>query len=289
MYKNDKNLIIVVSAMGKTTDNLIEMVKPFDATSKSKRELDVLLSSGETISASIFSIILNHCGVPAKSFQAWQVKINTMGDYQNSLITSIDKANIEECLSQNFVAVVTGFQGINKLNETTTLGRGGSDTTAAALGATFQCNVELYSDFNGVFACDPRHCKSKKLSLASLEQLDFASKTGSRVISNRAVKIAKNSNISFIFKSSAAPHLKGTNSSLIENNKTTIQINPNLCEVFINNSDEKKIKLIAKNVIFWLKNYKIYNLTIKFNYINLLVNQSDKSEILNILTKKLNL
>ena len=289
IYKNDKNLIIVVSAMGQTTDNLLDMIKVFNADQCAKRELDTLLSCGETISASVFAIILNHYGIPAKSLQAWQVKINTMGEHQNSLITNINKSVIEDCLSKNTIPIITGFQGINKSNDITTLGRGGSDTTAAALGSVFNCNVEFYSDFNGVYSCDPRHIKSKKLNTVSLDQLDFLSQAGSKVISNRAVKIAKNNNLTFFLKSSSKPNLRGSLANNIENNNIVLNVNPNLCEICIHHSNELKLKFISQNVLILLKNFKIYNLSLKFNHISLLINQSDKLEILEILTKKLNL
>ena len=225
IYEKDKKLLIVVSAMGQTTDTLLDLVRDFNADQCAKRELDTLLSCGETISASVFAIILNNCGIPAKSFQAWQVKINTMGEHQNSLITSINKSVIEDCLSKNIIPVITGFQGINKSNDITTLGRGGSDTTAAALGSVFNCNVEFYSDFNGAYSCDPRHIKSKKLNSVSLNQLDFLSEAGSKILSNRAVKIAKNNNLTFLLKSSTNPNLKGSIANNIENNNLVGEVN----------------------------------------------------------------
>ena len=143
IYKNDKQLIIVVSAMGNTTNNLIEMAEHFKPENNSKRELDALLSTGETLSSSIFAMALQSVGLPAKSFSGWQIKIKTYGDHQHSLISSIDKTKLEQCLKQNVIAVVAGFQGVNCDGDITTLGRGGSDTTAAALGAVFQTNVEI--------------------------------------------------------------------------------------------------------------------------------------------------
>lgn len=289
IYEKDKKLIIVVSAIGNTTDKLLELAKAYDAENLSKRELDVLLSSGETISASLFAITLNSMGVPAKSFQAWQIKINTMGEHQNNLITHIDKSQIENTLSENTVVVVTGFQGINKNGDISTLGRGGSDTTAVALGATFQTKVELYSDFNGIFGADPREIKTKKIRKISFNQLDFLSQNGSRVISNRAVKIAKEQNISLVFKSSANPCREGTISDFLEHNSISISSNQNLCELFITCADEKKLKLLSKNVILWLNGYKLHNFTLKSQNIALLINQSDKAEILKLLSEKLKL
>lgn len=288
-YKNEQKLIIIVSAMGNTTNELLNLVKKFKPELKAKRELDCLLSSGETISASLVAIILNSMGVPAQSFLGWQIKINTHGDFQNSLITSIEKSKIEECLNLNTVAVVAGFQGINKNGDITTLGRGGSDTTAAALGAVFSANVELYSDFNGMFACDPRTIKTKKLKQISLNQLENVANDGMKLVCNRAVKIAKKNNISLKLKSSTSPQSKGTLANSLEKENILILTKSNLCEISINCPTETKLKFIARNVIFWLNNYKIYNLTLKNQNIIFLVNESDKDKILKILVKKLKL
>ena len=289
IYEKDKKIIVVVSAIGLTTDNLIDLSKSLDAENLSKRELDVLLSTGETISSSLIAMTLIKLGVPAKSLQAWQVGINTMGDFQNSLITSIDKHSIEDCFKECKVAVVTGFQGINKDRDITTLGRGGSDTTAAALGATFQTNVELYSDFNGVYVCDPNEIKSKKIKHISLNQLDIVSQTGSRVVCNRAVKIAKNNNIGLIFKSSSNPKQQGTITNTLENNNISICTNQNLCVISIIFEHDNKLKFTLKNVFLWLEDIKLYNLTSNLHNITLLINQADKEKVLNILKDKLNL
>lgn len=289
IYKNEKKLIIVVSAMGNTTNNLIDFSKVLSPEIYAKRELDVLLSTGETLSASIFAATLLQCGVPAKSFQGWQIKINTRGDYQNSLITNINKSTLDECLESNTVAVIAGFQGINPDNDITTLGRGGSDTTACALGAIYETNVELYSDFNGFFSCDPRDLKSKKLNKVSLSKLYRCAKNGSKLVSMRAVKLAKEYNFNIFLKSSEQPMLKGSLANDLEKEKISISTNKNLCEITIDFPNESKIKLIAKNVLFWLNNYKIYNFTVKFYNIHLIVNSSDSTEILKILRKKLNI
>ena len=289
IYKNEKQLIIVVSAMGDTTNKLLDFSSELKPESFAKRELDVLLSTGETLSASIFAMTLLKCGVPAKSLQGWQIKINTHGEYQNSLITSINKSNIDKCLNSNTVAVVTGFQGINSNGDITTLGRGGSDTTAAALGAIYDTNVELYSDFNGVYSCDPRDIESKKINQISLSKLERASENGSKLVANRAIKLAKNNNISIFLKSSMQPNLKGSIANNLESEKITISTIKNLCEIVIDFSNERKIKIITKNVLFWLKDYKIYNFTMKNYNIHIVINNSDITEILKILRKKLNI
>ena len=289
VYKKDQKLIIVVSAIGNTTDLLLNKSKEFVPHNTFQRELDVLLSCGETISSSLFAMTLNSIGIPAESLQGWQIKINTMGEHQNSLITSIDKRRINECLNNGIVAVISGFQGINKFGDITTLGRGGSDTTASALGATFQTNVELYSDFNGVFCCDPNEQPSKKIQHTTLDRLDYLSQNNAKIISNRAVKIAKEHNISFTLKSSTQPNLKGTSVCSLESNQVSLTTNQNLCEICVYIPEQKKLEFIFKNVLVWLKKYKLYNLTLSCNNIKLLINQSEKSEILKVLSEKLKL
>ena len=287
IYEKEKNIIIIVSAIGNSTNDLLEKSKVFKPEKYAKRELDVLLSTGETMSASLLAMCLSKNNVPAKSFQAWQIKINTHGDFQNSLIYNINKSKIDECLISNTVAVVAGFQGINSNGDITTLGRGGSDTTASAFGAVYNCNVELYSDFNGMFHIDPREHKSKKIKQISLDELEQNSLNGSKLVCTRAIKIAKENNIALLLKSSSSPNCKGTISNAIESQNILISSNSNLCEIIINFPNEHKIKLLSENVFIWLKEYKLYNFDIENQKIKLLINNSDKSNILNILTKKL--
>lgn len=288
IYKNDKKLIIVVSAMGNSTDELIKKSGGF-GTKISKRELDILLSTGETQSACLFAMALNSIGIPAKSFLGWQIKINTRGDFQNSLITSINKSKLEECINSETVAVVAGFQGVNKNGDITTLGRGGSDTTAAALGATFGVEVELYSDFVGMFSIDPRLEKSKKLKSISFTQLERVTKNGTKLVSFRAATLAKNTKTKLILKSSERPTLCPTEANNLETDNILISEKSNLCEITIDFANEEKLKFYLKNVILWLKSFKLYNFTSKNNNIIFLVDEASKNEILKILAKKLKL
>lgn len=287
IYKNDKKLIIIVSAMGNTTNDLLKMTNKFNKKSVCKRELDTLLSTGETTSSSIFSIILNSIGVPAKSFQGWQIKIKTKGDFQNSLITEIETSKLKQCLENETVAVVSGFQGVNENGEITTLGRGGSDTTACALGAVFQTNVELFSDFNGIFAGDPRNSKYKKFNNISLDSLDTITGLGSKIVSNRAVKLAKQNNIKIILKSATKPNQTGSIASQIEKDTVSIVENNNLCELNLVFSNIYKSQFLCKNVILLRNKYKFYNFTIKSNIITILINQSDREDFLKDLNKKI--
>lgn len=290
IYKNDKEIIIIVSAMGKNTDSLIMESKDYClANQPVTRELDVLLSTGETKSSALFAMALNSVDVPAKSFQAFQLQISTFGDFQNSKVAYINKTPLEKCLSQGIVAVVSGFQGINKNNEITTLGRGGSDTTACAIGAVFNHNVEIYSDFNGVFCGDPRTSKYKKINKINHSHMLTLSKSGAKVLDARAVLISKKFNLDIFCKSSSSPLLSGTLVSSIEDKFVSISTKDDLCEISIVFSDISKINFIIKNVLNEIKNVKFYNLTLENDKISFLINKKYKHEILINLSKKFNL
>ncbi len=287
-YKKDKNLIIVVSAMGKNTDNLIAQSKEYCSTF-SPRELDALLSSGETQSASIVASVLCEMNVPAKSFQAHQLQIKTFGGFTNSRISSINKTNILKCFNSNTVVVVAGFQGINSNGETTTLGRGGSDTTACALGAVFNTNVEIYSDFNGIFCGDPRLLNFKKIKKINHSYMQKMADAGAKVLDKKATKIASDFNINIICKSSAEPNLLGSIVTKIDTDIVSVSHIDDLCQISIVFSNPSKFKNIAKNVINLLNNFKFYNLSIKSDEISFIVNSEHKNQIIKILSKKNNL
>lgn len=289
IYKKDKKIIVVVSAIGKTTDELIAFAKHYVNENLTPRELDVLLSTGETQSSAIVAMMLNLNGIPAKSFQAFQIQATTFGAFQNSKIAHLNKENFDECFKQNTVAVVAGFQGINKKNEITTLGRGGSDTTAAAIGAVFNCDVEIYSDFDGVFCGDPRFLEFKKLKKLNHETMLSLALAGAKVLDHRAVNISKKFGFNIVSKSSTLPFHTGSLVSEIESDVVAISSIDELCKVSIVFSNESKLKFIAKNVIFLTNNFKFYNLTINSNKITFMVKQENKNEIIQILSKKLNL
>ena len=289
IYKKEKELIIVVSAIGSTTDNLTSLANTYGYSSSSKKELAKLLSTGETVSASLFVIMLQSMGLPAKSFSAYDLNISTFGDPLNSKIAYINKKPILDAFKTNTICVVAGFQGINKNNEITLLGRGGSDTTAAALGAVFDTDVEIYSDFAGVFSGDPRFLNYKKLKCANYSVLINMAKAGAKVLDSSAVTLAQNHNIKIISKSSTQPNLSGTTISNIESDVVAISSISNLCEICICFSNSKKLKFIIKNVLFVLNDVKFYNFNIEIDKINFLINESDKLKILSILSNKLNL
>ena len=289
IYKNDKKIIIIVSAMGKTTDELIAKSKLYCKKNTPLRELDVLLSTGEMQSSALFAMVLNSMNIPAKSFQGFQLNISTFGAHQNSRISYINKIKLQECLDNDCVAVISGFQGINKNGDITTLGRGGSDTTAAAIGAIFNHDVEIYSDFDGVFAGDPIELGFKKLNNLSFDSMINIANSGAKVLDARASQIAKDNNIKIICKQSENFNKSGTMISQIENSFISISSEDNLCNINIDFSNNHNEYFLVKNVINSLKNYKIYNLTLKNNKIQLTINQTNKLEIMELISKKLKL
>ena len=289
IYKKDKNLVIVVSAIGNSTDTLLSLAEKYSQKNTCKTELAKLLSTGETISSSLFSMMLNSMGVPAKSFSAYELEIKTFGDPLDSRIAYINKSKLNECFKNNIVVVVAGFQGINSNNEITTLGRGGSDTTATALGVILETPVEIYSDFNGVFSGDPRLLRFKKLKQVGYDIMLKMAKAGAKVLDHRAVNLAKKHNIKIISKSATSFNLKGTEISSLESDVITInEISP-LSKITITFSNKDKLNFIVKNVLSCLNDIKFYNLAINNEEISFMVESHKKLNIINEISKKLNI
>jgi len=296
IYKNEKQLIIIVSAIGNTTDKLIDLSNSYNYEKCAKknnliarRELAKLLTTGEIQSAALLSIMLNSIGIPAKSFSASDIEIRTFGDYLNSKIHYINKSKLNDCLSKNIVCVVSGFQGINQNNEFTTLGRGGSDTTAVALSSIYNLDAEIYSDYDGVFTGDPKLNTYKKIKKIDYNSILKLSKAGAKVLETRSILIAKKYNTTIIAKSSEKPKLNGTIISNIETDEILINSNDYLSKISIVFSNSEKTEEIFKNVIKILNNYKIYNLIFQNNTLEFFINQKDKIIIFNEISAKLKL
>lgn len=189
--KTDPNIVVVVSAMGKTTDGYINMAK--SVTDKPcKRELDALLSTGEIISASMLAITLEALGCKAISYNAYQLDIHTSGNHGKSLIDDINVDRIQESLDEGYVVVVTGFQGINDEGDITTLGRGGSDTSAVALAVKLNGKCEIYTDVDGVYFTDPRaYADAKKLDEIEYEEMLELASLGAKVMHSRSIELAQ--------------------------------------------------------------------------------------------------
>ena len=187
----DTKIVVVVSAMGKTTDEYIKLAKEL-SNKPDKRELDVLMSTGEMISASLLAISLNELGHKAVSYNAYQLDIQTSGLHGKSLINDINVEKIEGKLDDNNIVIVTGFQGINTNGDVTTLGRGGSDTSAVALAVKLNAKCEIYTDVDGIYSVDPRkYNKAKKLDEIEYEEMLELASLGAQVMHSRSIELAQ--------------------------------------------------------------------------------------------------
>ena len=191
-YRSGDRVVVVVSAQGDTTDDLLAKAAEI-SDSPSKRELDMLLSTGEQISASLLAIALGTMRIPVVSLNAWQVGISSDSNYSNAKIKKIDTERLFRELDGGKVVIVTGFQGINKFDDVTTLGRGGSDTTAVALAAVLKADrCQIYTDVDGVYTADPRKVPTaKKLKEISYDEMLELASLGAQVLHNRSVEMAK--------------------------------------------------------------------------------------------------
>ncbi|MGX6442971.1 aspartate kinase [Neobacillus sp. K501] len=203
-------VVVVVSAMGKSTDQLVSLAREI-SNQPNKREMDMLLSTGEQVTIALLSMALNEQGLPAVSFTGWQAGISTESVHGNARITNINTEAIKGELSEGKVVIVAGFQGLTDTGEITTLGRGGSDTTAVALAAALGADkCDIYTDVTGVFTTDPRYVKSarKLLSVSYDEMLELAN-LGAGVLHPRAVEFAKNYQVRLEVRSSME-NIEGT-------------------------------------------------------------------------------
>ena len=191
-YRAGNDVIVVLSAQGDTTDDLVAKAQEIDPHA-SRREMDMLLSTGEQISVALCAMALRKMGLPVISLNAWQVGIQTTRVHSNARIKRIDSERVRAELDQHRIVLVTGFQGVNKNGDITTLGRGGSDTSAVALAAAFHADLcQIFTDVDGVYTCDPRLVpNARKLEeITYNEMLELASQ-GAQVLHNRSVELAK--------------------------------------------------------------------------------------------------
>lgn len=201
--QNGNDVVVVVSAMGKTTDKLVEMANEL-SSSPSKREMDMLLTTGEQVTISLLALALKEKGLDAVSYTGWQAGILTESVHGNARILDIDPNKIKEDLAAGRVVVVAGFQGITDCGEITTLGRGGSDTTAVALAAVLNADkCDIYTDVTGVYTTDPRYVKgARKLLGVSYDEMLELANLGAGVLHPRAVEFAKNFGVTLEVRSS---------------------------------------------------------------------------------------
>lgn len=202
-YKQGHDVVVVLSAMGKTTDQLIALAKDINPN-PSKRELDMLLATGEQTSVALMSMAMGALGVPSVSLNAFQVAMHTSSAYGNSRFKRIDSQRIRHELDSRKIVIITGFQGVNKYEDITTLGRGGSDTTAVALAAALKADVcEIFTDVEGIYTADPRVVpNAKKLKEITYDEMLELATLGAKVLHNRSVEVAKKYGVQLVVRSS---------------------------------------------------------------------------------------
>lgn len=238
-YNNKNKVVVVVSAQGKTTDNLIKEAKEL-SYEPNKREMDALLSTGEQISSSKLAILLNRLGYKAISLTGWQAGIYTTNTNEEAKIEYINTERVKKELSEGKIVVIAGFQGINDNKDIATLGRGGSDTTAVAIASAIKANhCYIFSDVDGVYSTDPNKIPdAKKIpELSYTEMLDLSNE-GAKVLHNRCVEIAEKYDV------------------LIETGST---FNNNIGTKINNKIEESSVKSIVKNDNLFLVNLKYDN------------------------------
>ena len=203
--KAGHQIAVVVSAMAGTTDKLVDWCRQA-APMHDAREYDAIVASGEQITAGLLAIVLQDMGIPARSWQGWQVAVKTDGVHGAARIAEIDAATLRKKMEQGQVAVVAGFQGVGPDKRITTLGRGGSDTSAVALAAALEARCDIYSDVDGVYTTDPRiTARASKLDRVSYEEMLEMASLGAKVLQTRSVELAMVYKVPLQVRSSFAP------------------------------------------------------------------------------------
>ena len=195
-YKQGNDVVVVVSAQGDTTDDLIEKANEINPHA-SKREMDMLLASGEQISISLLAMAIEKLGYPSCSLLGWQAGFSTNSVYGSARIKKVSAERIKMEIAKKNIVVVAGFQGLNKYDDITTLGRGGSDTSAVAIAAAMHADrCQIYTDVEGVYTADPRKVKgARKLSEITYDEMLELATLGAQVLNNRSVEMAKKYNV----------------------------------------------------------------------------------------------
>ena len=207
--EDGNQMVVVVSAMGKSTDELVKMAYSI-SDAPPRRELDMLLATGEQVSISMLSMALNAMGYDAISFTGPQVGVHTMGHHGKSRIMDIETRKIEDALNDGKIVIIAGFQGVNENDDITTLGRGGSDTSAVALSCVVECPCEIYTDVDGIYGVDPRlYPPAKKLDTVSFDEMLEMASLGAGVMHARAIELGSKYNAE-IYVASSIHDVPGT-------------------------------------------------------------------------------
>ena len=196
-YRAGNEVIVVVSAQGDTTDDLIEKAREINPDGPSKREMDMLLSAGEQISISLLAMAIEKLGYPVVSLLGWQAGFQTDSNYSAARIKRLNTDRLTSELAKKNIIIVAGFQGLNKYDDITTLGRGGSDTSAVAIAAAVKADVcQIYTDVDGVYTADPRKVKTaRKMDEITYDEMLELATLGAQVLNNRSVEMAKKYNV----------------------------------------------------------------------------------------------
>ncbi len=301
-YKEkDFDLVIVVSAMGRTgdpyaTDTLINLAKTVNKNPQ-KRELDTLMSCGEIISGTIFTNLLISEGIDAVFLNGGQAGILTDDNFSNAKILDINPKKIKEELQKGKVVVIAGFQGKTKENDLTTLGRGGSDTSAVAIGKALNCDtVEIYTDVDGVMTADPRvEPNAKVLEHIGYEEVFQMADKGAKVIHPRAVQLAKSGNITLIIKNTLNPLAKGTSIGLMrcgDDEKLTYEEYTSVNTAVAHQDKFSQVKITSKEEVFLdilttleEENVSIDMINFFVNYKAFIIGEEDVEKVESILNK----
>ena len=290
----DNKLVVVVSAMGKTTNNLIGLANEISSR-PNPRELDALCANGENISASMLSIALGEIGVKAISFNGNQVPIKTNGSFTKSYIKSINPNKILKKLDKGYIVIITGFQGIDKNGNTTTLGRGGSDTTAVALASVLKCKCEIYTDVEHIFTCDPRIVSdAKPIKKIGYEEMIELALGGAKVLEPRSVELGKKYGIEiYLGKSLELNKEKGTivmDRSLEHEHISGLTLKENIASVSIclDKSKSSAIEKILELNKQQLNNFDMLSINTNGNlkFISFLIDGNKSESLLKTLEEK---
>ena len=200
-YKKGNDVVVVVSAQGDTTDDLIAKAKEI-SHHNSKREMDMLMAAGEQISIALLAMAIDELGCPAISLLGWQAGFRTDSVYSAARIKKVETDRIRTELDNRKIVVVAGFQGLNKYQDMTTLGRGGSDTSAVAIAAALNADrCQIFTDVDGVYTADPRKVKgARRLQEITYDEMLELATLGAQVLNNRSVEMAKKYNVDFAVK-----------------------------------------------------------------------------------------
>ena len=286
LYQKNHNIVVVVSAQGKTTDKLISEAKELSSITQD-REMDVLLSTGEQISTAKLSMLLNQMGYRSVSLTGWQAGIYTNNTNQNATIKWIDTARIKRELEKRNIVIIAGFQGMNENKDITTLGRGGSDTTAVAISAALGAkNCYIFSDVDGVYTTDPNKIENaKKLPAVSYEEMLEISSEGAKVLHNRCVEIGEKFKVPIITKSTFNNRPGTVISDIIEENTVKSIVKKEVSRISVIGNGIIRNFSIIKKILEIVEENKLEML--EFNVTESKISVTFKTEVNDEILKKI--